>query len=51
MFLKSVDALQVTLSEILEHFDGSEEESVIELLTCLESEFMIYRKNNMYMIL
>lgn len=41
----------VTLSEILKHFNGSEDESVIELLTCLESEFMIYRKNNMYMIM
>ncbi|PRQ34890.1 putative DNA helicase [Rosa chinensis] len=41
----------VTLSAILEHFNGSEEDCVIERLTGLESDFMIYRKNNMYFVL
>ncbi|XP_075634157.1 uncharacterized protein LOC142606705 [Castanea sativa] len=41
----------VTLSEILEHFNGSKEESVLDLLSCLESDFLIYKKNNMYRVM
>ncbi|CAI9107204.1 OLC1v1006509C2 [Oldenlandia corymbosa var. corymbosa] len=41
----------VTLSEILEHFNGSTEESVVELLSSLEGEFVIFRKNDLYMLL
>ncbi|KAK2644672.1 hypothetical protein Ddye_019867 [Dipteronia dyeriana] len=39
------------LSEILEHFSGSNPESVIDLLTSLEGEFMIFKKNNLYRLL
>ncbi|CAL8160271.1 unnamed protein product [Prunus armeniaca] len=48
-WLKNKDG--VTLAEILEHFNGSEEQSVIDLLSCLEGDFLIYRKKNMYMII
>ncbi|WJX37048.1 DNA helicase [Trifolium repens] len=36
------------LNAILEHFDGSNEDSIVELLSCLECEFLIYKKGNMY---
>ncbi|KAK4731567.1 hypothetical protein R3W88_024555 [Solanum pinnatisectum] len=41
----------VTLSDLLEHFNGSTEESLVNLLCCLEGEFLIYRKNNLYKLL
>ncbi|KAG5512705.1 hypothetical protein RHGRI_038886 [Rhododendron griersonianum] len=41
----------VSLSDILKHFYGSAEESVLELLSCLESEFMIFKKNNLYILM
>ncbi|XP_020203680.1 uncharacterized protein LOC109789190 [Cajanus cajan] len=40
-----------TLSDVLEHFNGSSEDSVIELLNCLECDFSIYRKGNMYRVM
>lgn len=40
--------LQASLSDILKHFNGSNEDAVVELLNCLESDFSIYRKSNMY---
>ncbi|KAF7816268.1 Werner syndrome ATP-dependent helicase isogeny [Senna tora] len=40
-----------TLIDILKHFNGSSEDSVVELLNCLESEFVIYKKNNMYRLM
>ena len=46
-----MDVLQVTLSEILEHFNGSKEESVLDLLSFLEGDFLIYKKNNMYRVM
>ncbi|KAK4858826.1 hypothetical protein QYF36_022639 [Acer negundo] len=39
------------LSDILKHFSGSNPESVIDLLTSLEGEFMIFKKNNLYRLL
>lgn len=46
-----LDALQVTLSDILEHFNKSEEESVVDLLSCLEGNFLIYKKNDVYRVM
>jgi len=42
---------QATLSTVLEHFNGSSEDSVVELLNCLECDFLIYRKGNVYRVL
>lgn len=41
----------VALSDLLEHFSGSTEKSLVNLLCCLEGEFLIYRKNNLYKLL
>ncbi|XP_073274069.1 uncharacterized protein [Primulina huaijiensis] len=41
----------VLLSDILEHFNGSKEESIINLLQHLEGEFLIFKKNNVYKIM
>ncbi|XP_060216949.1 uncharacterized protein LOC132644378 isoform X1 [Lycium barbarum] len=41
----------VTLSDLLEHFNGSTEKSIVHLLCCLEGEFLIYRKNNLYKLM
>lgn len=38
----------VSLLDILEYFNGSREESVINLLNNLEGEFLIFKKNNFY---
>ncbi|WCJ34897.1 ATP-dependent DNA helicase RecQ [Euphorbia peplus] len=38
----------VSISDILKHFKGSKEESVMGLLSSLEGDFIIYKKNNMY---
>ncbi|PWA70601.1 DNA helicase, ATP-dependent, RecQ type [Artemisia annua] len=38
----------VALSDILKHFNGSTEAAVVDLLNCMESEFLIYKKNNLY---
>ncbi|KAJ1422981.1 Winged helix-like DNA-binding domain superfamily [Sesbania bispinosa] len=46
-WLKNLDE-GVTLTDILEHFNGSDEDSVVELLSCLECDFSIYKKGNMY---
>lgn len=46
-----MDFLQVNLSDILDHFNGSNEESVVDLLSCLEGNFVIYKKNNIYRIM
>lgn len=46
-----VDNLQVPLSDILKHFNGSREECVVDLLGNLEGEFMIFKKNNMYRLM
>ncbi|XP_047938847.1 ATP-dependent DNA helicase RecQ-like isoform X1 [Salvia hispanica] len=35
-------------SDIVEHFSGSREESVISVLNSLESEFLIFKKKNLY---
>ncbi|GLT61087.1 hypothetical protein SLA2020_338180 [Shorea laevis] len=48
-WLKNNDG--VTLSGILDHFNGSKEESVVDLLSCLEGNFLIYKKNNIYRIM
>ncbi|KAM7460393.1 hypothetical protein LguiB_036250 [Lonicera macranthoides] len=41
----------VSLNDILEHFNGSTKECLVDLLGCLESEFLIFRKNDMYMLM
>ncbi|XP_057483339.1 uncharacterized protein LOC130770070 isoform X2 [Actinidia eriantha] len=41
----------VSPSDILEHFNGSTEKLVLEMLSCLESEFSIFKKNNLYMLM
>jgi hypothetical protein len=45
------DVLQVFIRDILEHFNGSKEELVIDLLSSLESDFVIFKKNDLYMLL
>ncbi|KAH9716719.1 werner syndrome ATP-dependent helicase [Citrus sinensis] len=39
------------LFDILEHFNGSKSEAVIDLLSCLERDFMIFKKNNLYWLM
>lgn len=41
----------VSHSDILEHFNGSKEESIIDLLRHLEGEFLIFKKNNVYKLM
>ncbi|XP_073040395.1 uncharacterized protein [Primulina eburnea] len=41
----------VLLSDILEHFNGSKEDSIINLLQHLEGEFLIFKKNNVYKVM
>ncbi|KAK6163910.1 hypothetical protein DH2020_000774 [Rehmannia glutinosa] len=41
----------VLLSDILEHFNGSKEESVVDLLNHMEGEFLIFKKNNLYKLM
>ncbi|PIA41022.1 hypothetical protein AQUCO_02300062v1 [Aquilegia coerulea] len=41
----------VSLADIVDHFKGSDEKSVVELVSLLEGEFTIYRKNKLYIIL
>lgn len=43
-----VNWFQATLTDMLEHFNGSNEDSIVELLNSLESDFLIYKKGNMY---
>ncbi|XP_014519054.1 uncharacterized protein LOC106776193 [Vigna radiata var. radiata] len=49
-WMKNLDE-GATLSNIFEHFNGSSEDSVVELLNCLECDFLIYRKGNVYRVL
>ncbi|CAH1417998.1 unnamed protein product [Lactuca virosa] len=41
----------VTLVDILKHFNGSTGAAVLDLLSCMESEFLIFQKNNVYKIM
>ncbi|CAH9073440.1 unnamed protein product [Cuscuta europaea] len=41
----------VSLSNLMEHFNGSTEKSIIDLLCSLESEFVIYKKNGLYKLM
>ncbi|KAH7542864.1 hypothetical protein FEM48_Zijuj02G0120500 [Ziziphus jujuba var. spinosa] len=41
----------VTLSDIVKHFSGSEEQFVSDLVNQLEGEFFIYKKNNVYKLM
>lgn len=50
MAIRYVDMLQVLL-HILEHFNGSKEELVIDLLSSLASDFKIFKENDLYMLL
>jgi ATP-dependent DNA helicase RecQ len=43
--------LQVSLEDAVKHFSGSKRESVVEILESLESNFVVYRKNDRYLIL
>lgn len=45
------DYVQVSLSDLLVHFNGSKEESVLDLLNYLEGEFVIFKKNNLYFLM
>lgn len=38
----------VSLSQITDHFRGSKKEFVVDLLGCLEGNYMIFKKNDMY---
>uniref|UniRef100_A0A6N2M002 ATP-dependent DNA helicase n=1 Tax=Salix viminalis TaxID=40686 RepID=A0A6N2M002_SALVM len=49
-WLKNYDE-GVFMRDILEHFNGSKEELVIDLLGSLESDFIIFKKNDLYMLL
>ncbi|KHN18629.1 uncharacterized protein LOC114396797 [Glycine soja] len=49
-WLKNLDE-GATLSDVLEHFNGSSKDSVVELLNCLQSDFSIYSKGGTYKIL
>lgn len=48
---KNYLCLQVTLTNLLEHFNGTSEGSMPDLLSSLEGEFLIYRKINLYRLL
>ncbi|KAM1204919.1 hypothetical protein EV2_005991 [Malus domestica] len=48
-WLKNQDG--ASLYQILEHFSGSEEQSVIDILSSLEVDFLICKKNNIYMVI
>ncbi|KAL2470842.1 ATP-dependent DNA helicase Q-like 4A [Abeliophyllum distichum] len=41
----------VSLSDLLEHFSGSKEEAIVDLLNNLEGEFSIFRKNDVYKLM
>ncbi|XP_074334088.1 uncharacterized protein LOC141671684 isoform X1 [Apium graveolens] len=41
----------VSLPDFVDHFNGSTEESIAYLLSCLESEFLIYKKNDNYKLM
>ncbi|KAK2980419.1 hypothetical protein RJ640_025265 [Escallonia rubra] len=47
----NVCIMQVTLSDIVKQFNGSTEESIVDLMSYLESEFLVYRKNNLYKLM
>ncbi|KAK7301998.1 hypothetical protein RJT34_12875 [Clitoria ternatea] len=49
-WLKNLDE-GASLTDILEHFNGSDEDSVVQMLNCLECEFLIYKKANMYRVM
>ncbi|KAK7290316.1 hypothetical protein RIF29_04638 [Crotalaria pallida] len=49
-FLKNLDE-GAALKDILEHFNGSKEDSVVELLNCLEGDFSIYKKGSLYRVM
>ncbi|KAK7305580.1 hypothetical protein VNO77_43486 [Canavalia gladiata] len=49
-WLKNLDE-GASLNDILEHFNGSNEDSVVKLLNCLECDFSIYKKGNMYRVM
>ncbi|XP_058787865.1 uncharacterized protein LOC131662172 [Vicia villosa] len=46
-WLKNLDE-GATLTDMLEHFNGSNEDSIVELLSSLECDFSIYKKRNVY---
>ncbi|XP_058110814.1 uncharacterized protein LOC131253707 isoform X2 [Magnolia sinica] len=41
----------ISLSDIVEHFKGSRKDSVVDLLSFLEGEFLIFRKNDLYRVM
>lgn len=51
MMMLMCNNMQVSLNDILEHFNGSTKESLVDLLGFLESEFLIFRKNDLYMLM
>ena len=51
MMMLMCNNMQVSLNDILEHFNGSTKEGLVDLLGCLESEFLIFRKKDLYMLM
>ena len=43
--------LQVSLEDAVKHFSGSKRESVVELLEGLQCNFVVYKKNDLYLVL
>ncbi|MFS7903155.1 putative DNA helicase [Helianthus anomalus] len=41
----------VTLEDALKHFTGSTEAAVVDVLSCMEGDFLIYKKNNVYKLM
>ncbi|XP_076957204.1 uncharacterized protein LOC143632618 [Bidens hawaiensis] len=41
----------VTLADVSKHFNGSTEAEVVDVLNCMEGDFLIYKKNNMYKLM
>lgn len=50
-FLKYNFIFQASFSDIVEHFNGSDRESVLTMLNTLEGGFLIFKKNGMYRVL
>ncbi|KAF3792903.1 ATP-dependent DNA helicase [Nymphaea thermarum] len=42
---------EASFPDIVDHFKGSTEEAVIDILDRLESEFLIFKKNNLYKVM
>lgn len=43
--------IQVSVSELMQHFNGSEGETVMSVVEQLEGEFLIFKKNEVYKLM